>query len=474
VRNVPIVPGINHVVFDAAGAVPPARISALAGELLAGLDPATRSASRLVSAESLAGERAGLRVPGRTAVIDVPSEELALLAEQPTQVVVPPPAAGSGAEGLQRSETIRLESGAPDARRAPQPTATQAGAQTAAPPVAIAPPVVAPPVAPPVVAPPVAPPAAASVASPMTPSTSVTSPAVPPPSVLDVPPPPAAEAGPWAATPAPLPPAGDAARVQPTPEPKASAVLGSGALDNERAWLRKALGAEFGTMANAVGRVLSEHPGLQGAKSGSSADLLTDAVAVRGYLSEQGVAVDAALRSATVGAHVPFARCVVAGLRQLPSHRGATTFAASPTPRQWALYRKHSLVTEWGFLNAATARYADLPGDTDVVVWSMTARRTRLLEPRDGVEDRVLFVPGTSFKVLELAPPGGDRRGRILLRELTAAEVDDNGRVDPGRASLDELALTSLHRELEAWAGTEPTRRAGAAVARFRALPGLV
>lgn len=463
VRNVPMVPGLNHVVFDAAGSVPPARISALAKDLLAGLEPATRNRSRLVSAESLAGERAGMRAPGRTATIDSPAEGLALLAEQPTQSVVLPPAAEPA---LPQSETIRLESGvvcAPDARRTPQPVAAQPVAAQATAPVVTPDASVAP-----VVAPPVAPPVAVPVAPPVAP------PAVPPPAVPDVPPPPALAADPPAVAPAPAPPAGEATRVQPTPQPEASAVIGSGALDNERAWLRKAFGAEFGTMANAVARVLSEHPGLQGAKNGSSADLLTEAVAVRAYLSEQGVAVDAALRSAAVGAHVPFARCVAAGLRQLPAHRGATTFAASPTPQQWALYRKHALVTEWGFLNAMTTRYADVPGDTDVVMWSMTARRTRLLEPRDGVEDRVLFVPGTSFKVLELAPPDGEGRGRILLRELTAAEVDDNGRVDPGRASLDELALTSLHRELEAWAGTEPTRRAGAAVARFRALPGLV
>jgi len=265
------------------------------------------------------------------------------------------------------------------------------------------------------------------------------------------------------------------ARLQPVPTPEATGLLPKRGIEDERAWLRRTLSTEFGTMTNSVARILSEHPGFQGALSRSSAEVLTDAVAVQLYLTTRGKAVDDALRTAAVGPHVPFARCVVSGLSRLPSHRGPAVFTASPTRGQWDLYRDHKLVTEWGFLHTMTAPPADATGEVDVLVWSMTARRTRLLEAADGVQERVLFVPGTSFKVLEMTEPESDGgRGQILLRELTAVEIDADGRVDQNRISLDELALNSLRRQLEQWADGSPSVQVNAASAeRFGALPGL-
>jgi hypothetical protein len=265
------------------------------------------------------------------------------------------------------------------------------------------------------------------------------------------------------------------ARVQPTPSPEASALLSRRGIDDERAWLRKTLSHEFGVMANGIARVLSEHPGFQGALSRSSAEVLTDAVAVRLYLSEQGVAIDQALRTATVGPHVPFARCVVAGLSRLPSHRGATIFTVSPTEAEWALYKEKRLFTEWGFANSLIEPCSSQEGEVDVLMWSMTARRTKLLEPDDDrTEDRVLFIPGTSFKVLDMVEPTTGVRGQILLRELASSEIDADGRVDSNRISLDELAMTSLRRCADKWAEASPKQRVGkASAARFQALPGL-
>ncbi|RKT56740.1 hypothetical protein [Saccharothrix australiensis] len=262
---------------------------------------------------------------------------------------------------------------------------------------------------------------------------------------------------------------------QPTPRSVASALLPAKGIDKEREWLRKNLGPRFGVMANTIARVLSEHPGFQGTVSRSSSDVLTEAVAVRHYLSAEGADVDRALRAATVGPHVPLARCVVAGLQRLPSHRGSTVFTMTPTSAQWDLYTRHRLFTEWGFLNALTDPCAGLEGSVDVLVWSMTARRTRLLEPDDApVEDRVLFVPGTSFKVLDVSEPTPGGRGRVLLRELAATEIDADGRVDANRSSLDDLARTALRRSAEAWAGTARPRRVPSPAAdRFRRLPGL-
>lgn len=265
------------------------------------------------------------------------------------------------------------------------------------------------------------------------------------------------------------------ARLQPVPAPEATGLLPTRGIEDERAWLRRTLAAEFGVLSNSVARILSEHPGFQGALSGSSADVLTDAVAVQLYLTSRGKTVDDALRTAAVGPHVPFARCVVAGLSRLPSHRGPAVFTASPTSGQWDLYRHHKLVTEWGFLHALTGPPAAGGGEVDVLVWSMTARRTKLLEAENGVQERVLFVPGTSFKVLGMTDPQADGvRGQVLLRELTAVEIDPDGRVDPNRISLDELALNSLRRQMEQWtAGTPSVQVNPASADRFGALPGL-
>jgi hypothetical protein len=229
-------------------------------------------------------------------------------------------------------------------------------------------------------------------------------------------------------------------------------------------------------MSNSVARILSEHPGFQGALSTSSVEVLTDAVAVQLYLSAKGTAIDAGLRSGVNGPHVPIARCVVAGLSRLPSHRGPATFVTSLSSSATTLYRTQKVLTEWGFLNTLTQPSSTLDGDTDVLVWSITARRTKLLEPAEaGVENRVLFVPGTSFKVLELREPADGARGLVLLRELTASEVDETGKVASDRISLDELALVSLRRELEVWAEAEGRRPMDKKAAqRFTALPGLV
>ncbi|MFI5607335.1 hypothetical protein [Amycolatopsis sp. NPDC051903] len=274
----------------------------------------------------------------------------------------------------------------------------------------------------------------------------------------------------------PVPSARGEARLQPTPGAEATALLPKRGAEKEREWLRKSLGAEYGLMSNAAARILSQHPGFQGALSTSTAEVLTDAVAVQLYLSVKGAAIDGGLRTGANGPHVPIARCVVAGLSRLPSHRGPATFAANLAQGEWELYRSQKVVTEWGFLNTLTQPTSTLDGDTDVLVWSITARRTKLLEPaQGGVENRVLFVPGTSFKVLELREPAEGLRGLVLLRELTSSEVDETGKVASDRISLDELALVSLRRELEVWAeadGRAPIDEVAAP--RFGALPGLV
>ncbi|WP_213453730.1 hypothetical protein [Rhizomonospora bruguierae] len=264
-------------------------------------------------------------------------------------------------------------------------------------------------------------------------------------------------------------------RHQPVPASGASALLPSRPPEEERRWLRRTLSREFDAMASSVSRIMSEHPGMQG-HSVAAEDVLADSVAVRLYLSRRGEGIDAGLRSGRNGPHVPFARCVVSGLSRLPSFRGTTIYRLSPDEPDWELYTNRRLLTDWSFVNALSGPCSSQEGDTDVLIWSMTARRTALLEPAgdEAVVDRVVFLPGTSFKILQTRRASGARRGAILLREIGANEIDDDGRVDPDRVSLDELAVTSLRRSVERWDRAEGRRRIGpASGTRFAILPGL-
>ena len=275
-----------------------------------------------------------------------------------------------------------------------------------------------------------------------------------------------AGAGPaWATGPTKELPARRAAsaRFQRTPGDEAKALRPDLDLDEERAWLRRAFHREIGAVSAVVARVLSEHPDLQGGP-----DALEQAIAVHLYLSAAGDGVDRALRSAEPGRHVPFARCVAAGVSRLPVFRGVTYTTAEVTPADLGRIAERRVLTDWGFTNALTEPPAGLPGHVELLLWSATARRTRQLETAGGVPGRVLFLPGTAFKVLQLREPADGERGRLLLRELTADEPDAAGRVP-----FDDLALAALYQRIERNTGLgTPVPRAAAS--RFARVPGLL
>ncbi len=265
--------------------------------------------------------------------------------------------------------------------------------------------------------------------------------------------------------PATAPPAGRTAPVsggtpqpQPTPTAAAGVVPPDKGVDRERDWVRRSLGERYDTAAAFVSRVLSESPGLHGGPRSSVADALTDLAAIRLYLSGATSAIDAAIRAGAAGPHVPLARCAASGLRRLPSYRGAALLRAPLTAAERDWYQEGRVVTERSFLAALSTVRRGLPGTTDVLVWSLTARRTALVAP--DLPDRVLFAPGTRFKVLRVE---GGTRPAVMLRELAAAELDEHGRAGGGRVPLDEIALAGLEQVRGFWAEAEngPEGQAG-------------
>ncbi|WP_371503121.1 hypothetical protein OG871_38125 [Kitasatospora sp. NBC_00374] len=256
-------------------------------------------------------------------------------------------------------------------------------------------------------------------------------------------------------TPAPVAPAASAeVGVQPVPETAASAVPPAGGIERERGWLRQTLRQEYDSAAGALARVLSVAPGLRGDARKPSEETLTDLVAVRLLLSAGGDRIAAAVRGGTVGAHVPLARCAYAGLGRLPSHRGAAYLRAEVTEAQWQWYRERRTVTEWGFASALDSARPGLPGTVEFLLWSVTARRTALLEP--DLPDRVVFLPGTAFKVLAVAEAEGEAPRTVLLRELAPSELapaaqESGTSTGTAVAQLDDLARTGLDRAALAW-----------------------
>jgi hypothetical protein len=249
-------------------------------------------------------------------------------------------------------------------------------------------------------------------------------------------------------------------RFQKDPPPASRGIPGEDGLVAERKWLREELRQEFDAAAGAVSRVLASHAGFHAGE-----ETMTDAVAVRLYLSPVAAGLDAALRGGEPGPQVSFARCVAAGLARLPTHRGLAMLRADLSAADLAAISARRTLTEWGFTNALTEPAAGLQGSVDILIWSMTGRRTRLLEFGDGtgVPARVLFRPGTRFKVLETT------RQRLLLRELSPDEPDR------GHVPFDDLAASSLQRAAEQWtvSGSPTAALDPAAAERFGRVPGL-
>ncbi|MEU6220132.1 hypothetical protein ABZ845_21835 [Streptomyces sp. NPDC047022] len=275
---------------------------------------------------------------------------------------------------------------------------------------------------------------------------------------------------------APVPGTTGLPRAQPEPSAAADVAPPKQGVERERDWLRRSLGTRYDSAVGFASRVLSESPGLHAGPRASAGDALTDLAAVRLYLSGATAVIDTAIRSGAPGPHVPLARCAAVGLRRLPSYRGAALLRATLSSRQRAWYAEGSVVTERSFLAALTMVRRGLAGTTDILVWSLTARRTALVVPE--IPDRVLFPPGTRFKVLRVVD--GDRPA-VLLRELSESESDDTDRAGGERVPLDEIATAGLEQVHAFWKKAEqdpevpmgdplPEEHADA----FRAAPGLL
>lgn len=252
---------------------------------------------------------------------------------------------------------------------------------------------------------------------------------------------------------------------QSMPEPELRAWPTPAGFAVEQAMVRAGREAAFDTLSDRVGAVMRRFSPSRAVSESS----LAAAVAAGLYLAGEDPGVDAGLRAGTAGSHLDFGRCVACGLEKLPSHRKATATVIEPGPELWELVETGTVLREWGFLHTRAVLGHGESGSTDLVAWSLTGRLTTSIEPADGgVTDRVVFLPGTAFKVLDVVEPEGERRGRILVRELAAAEVDKGGKAS-GRDDLVRATLRTFADRGTRALEPVPAAQAG----RFGRVPGV-
>ncbi|MCP2306583.1 hypothetical protein [Actinokineospora globicatena] len=163
----------------------------------------------------------------------------------------------------------------------------------------------------------------------------------------------------------------------------------------QRRAVRSALGTRYDSATRAVVQLLAERPGLRA--SGDQATLLTELAVVRVFAEAPGP-YDTA-----------FHTCLTAGLRRLPTMRGVVvTGSSQPNHAEGALLRLE------GPMLAVAQVGASVPGDTELLIWTTTARRLEGLLDADRRND-VVLPTHTALRVL------GVEGNRLLLAEEGAS-----------------------------------------------------
>ncbi|MDX3850969.1 hypothetical protein [Streptomyces sp. AK02-01A] len=112
------------------------------------------------------------------------------------------------------------------------------------------------------------------------------------------------------------------------------------------------------------------------------------------------------------------------GLAMLPAHHGVVALRADLDEAEAKWYEERFEVTGHGVFSASITGNPGITRNTDLLIWSLTGRRTALLEPE--LPDRVLFAPGTRFEVLDVRVGRGERTV-VMMRELLPAEAARGG-----------------------------------------------
>ncbi|MEU9336722.1 hypothetical protein AB0D49_26750 [Streptomyces sp. NPDC048290] len=223
-----------------------------------------------------------------------------------------------------------------------------------------------------------------------------------------------------------------------SPPPVPGARTGGLARDRMRLW--RAYGDRYRAAMAALGQVGDGATDLDG-RVGARADL----AALRLYLGGEWAWAEPALHEGGTVARLPLTRCAAAALRRLPPYRGAA-IVRTPVPASLASrFMDQAVVTDPGLWCALVSR-ADLgAGGPGYAVWSSTGRLMGEVDPY--TPDRLVFAPGTRFKVLDVR---GGRTPLVLLRDMSPSEpLTPAAGGDSPDEWLDRTAVAQLRTALE-------------------------
>jgi hypothetical protein len=215
--------------------------------------------------------------------------------------------------------------------------------------------------------------------------------------------------------------------------------------DAERDTVRRALGERYGVHAATVVRLLSQRPDAEEDPAAFEA-MVTDLTALLACVSQDEEMVVETLRMGRLGRLRPYVACIVSGLNRLPVHNGIAAVWGMSGPTGPRRYRHGEVLVEHGLLDAVANPSQRIEGVTEYLIWSVTGR---VVEVTDRVavatEERVIFAPGTPFRVLAVAEAEGDHPQQVLLQEISgpAAEQEIAG-MRPSVLSQLERAAANL------------------------------
>ncbi|GAA3641257.1 hypothetical protein GCM10022267_29530 [Lentzea roselyniae] len=210
--------------------------------------------------------------------------------------------------------------------------------------------------------------------------------------------------------------------------------------DMERDAVRRALGERYGVHAATVCRLLAQRPDAEEDPAAFEA-MVTDLTALLACVSQDEEMVVDTLRMGRLGRLRPYVACIVSGLNRLPVHNGVATVWGASGPTGPRRYRSGDVLVEHGLLDAIANPVQRIEGATEYLLWSVTGRRVEVADRvAVATEERVLFPPGTAFRVLAVAEAEGDHPQQVLMQEMAGAAADQE------IAALRPSVLSQLER----------------------------
>ncbi|WP_242642244.1 hypothetical protein [Lentzea alba] len=194
--------------------------------------------------------------------------------------------------------------------------------------------------------------------------------------------------------------------------------------DAERDTVRRALGERYGVHAATVCRLLAQRPDAEEDPTAFEA-MVTDLTALLACVSQDEEMVVDTLRMGRLGRLRPYVACIVSGLNRLPVHYGVATVWGMSGPTGPRRFRSGDVLVEHGLLDAIANPAQRVEGATEFLLWSVTGRRVEVADRvAVATEERVIFAPGTPFRVLAVAEAEGDHPQQVLLQEMAGPAAD--------------------------------------------------